>query len=146
MTAPAVSLYQTEMAKRGLTLVKATGCPRKAISTHRPTTASAALLDRRERNELMARWYTEMPDWSLDDVAEHSLRVFGSRGVRTGATVQRILLEMGVKMRPTGRANAATLYDKRLKKLADENTQLRRDVQMLKARLAGLRRKTREGA
>lgn len=128
----AAESYHAEMAKRGLTLTKATGCPRRQVSGPVLLVEPPKLRRSTKRDENRAARWAEWrklyvtDGWGLKDIAEET--GYSHSGIASA------LKKMGVALRPQGGGRTMAA-------LIAENKRLTRDVQILKARLAGLRRR-----
>ena len=131
MTAP--SLYQQEMAKRGIVIPKATGCPRRApvpfvLKPEREYKRDKMGEQYRAiRNAELKAWYEASEDVSLAAVCALSIQTHGPMAIRTVGSLSALLRKMGVTMRPQGKHTLVA--------------QLKRDNQMLRMRLAAARAK-----
>lgn len=122
------SVYQQEMAKRGLVLPKATGCPRGTVRLLPVTLSEAIPKDR--TNLTRARWAEwrklyEVDGLGLNQIAEQYR--CSAEGVRSA------LKKMGVHLRKRGFGT--------MKEVLALNTHLLRENHLLRAKLSGLRRK-----
>jgi hypothetical protein len=126
------SLYQQEMAKRGLVLPHATGCPRMGQPV-RPLVQPVQAKDGRgrRRNPAMVARYAEwrklyeVDGFGLTQIANES--GYSIEGVRSA------LRTMGVRLRKRGYGT--------MREVLAEVEQLRSDNRLLKARVVGLRRR-----
>jgi len=117
MTAPA-TLYQQEMAKRGLTLPKHEPCipsmaDKRALRWGKLKMAPTG---RDVRAAQVVRWYES--GMTLLECAVMSQSVFGTKGYKSKASVASALKRYGVPRRTTGGG-------KTMKMLREENAALR---------------------
>ena len=123
MTAP--SLYQQEMARRGLSLPKATGCPRQKVEQRVIEKAKTLRSSEANRERTLARYrkWREMYEGQRMSVTE----IATAEGVKA-FTVSRGLGKLGVLMRPKG-------FGEIVARLKRENAALRGRLLSLRSQL-----------
>ena len=122
MTAPA-SLYAMEMAKRKLSLPKATGCPRvmdvaepETPVVRRTRTPNPVVVERRaRRNRELIEWYNA--GLTLEQVARRSTLRHGRFALGNIGSLSRTLRALGVKMRTQGKHQVVVLLRAEVKRL-----------------------------